>query len=101
MIMSSVPRPDDKLPSARQDETIVNSGAGSVSSAPGERGFSMHADAPGVAKVISVEEFSHHLTASGLMSADELKSFCATVQPRDALQDAEAFAQILVGANRL
>jgi serine/threonine protein kinase/Leucine-rich repeat (LRR) protein len=95
--MSSVPRPDDQRPSAH-DETLVDSDGGS---ARGSAGFSLHPSVIAAGQPPkTVEEFSHNLTASGLMSADELKSFCET-HPRDAVKDAAAFAELLIATNRL
>lgn len=100
--MSSVPRPDDKRPTAPHEETIANTSAGSVGSSHGSSGFSLHPSLHEASKVVTtVEEFSHNLTASGLMSVDELKSFSDSLGPRDTMQDAEAFAALLVKANKL
>lgn len=103
--MSSVPRPDDKRPSAHE-ETIANSAAGSVGSgstgSKDSAGFSLHPslhDTPKAPRTL--EEFSRYLTLSGLMSADEVQSFSSSLQPRDAAYDAEAFAALLVQANKL
>lgn len=106
MAMTSVPGPNDSRRVAPHEETIVSShssagsGSGSKSSQGGSSlGAGLHeAQVPAP---VTVEEFSHSLTASGLMSRDELNSFCETIHDRDSLTDANSLADLLVKANKL
>lgn len=111
MVMTSAPRPDDPQGIAPHDETIVNtgagssnagSGAGSGSAGSGSAGRAFFGGLQGSGNVpVTAEEFQQQLTASGLMTAEELLSFYDSIGQCEALTDAAQLAQLLVDHRRL
>lgn len=106
MIMTSVPRPDDPKRVTPHDETIVTntaSGSGVGGSGSGSRpktGFFSSFHGSGTAPR-TVEEFTQQLTASGLMTAEELLSFYDSVDLHDPVVEVEKLIEMLVEHRRL
>ncbi len=107
MAMTSVPGPNDSRRVAPHEETIVSNesgaGSGSGSKLSGSRGGSQHGSLHAAEAIapVTAEDFAHSLTASGLMTREELDSFCETLPNRDSVDDANTLADLLVQANKL
>lgn len=99
-MMTSAPRPDDQRPVAPHDETVASSLAPHSGDSPQRSDF-LAALHEGSHPPATVEEFSHFLRLSGLMTEEDVSSFVDSLPNRDAVVDAQSFAELLIQAKKL